>query len=96
MDFSFFDWSYLATFAGCLVAVGVLTEITKGLGFIKKIPTQLFSWGLAIIVLICAQLFTTGVTPESAVLAVLNSAVVSLAANGGYEAVTKITSKKAE
>lgn len=96
MDFTFFDWSYLATFAGCLLAVGIFTELLKDIGFIKKIPTQIFSWVLALIVLILAQVFTTGITPETAILAVVNSAVVSLAANGGYEALNRLTGKKTE
>lgn len=96
MDFTFFDWSYLATFAGCLLAVGIITELLKNIGFIKKIPTQIFSWVLALIVLALAQVFTTGITPETAILAVVNSAVVSLAANGGYEALNRLTGKKTE
>lgn len=96
MDFTFFDWSYLATFAGCLLAVGIFTELLKNIGFIKKIPTQIFSWVLALIVLVLAQAFTTGITAESAILAVMNSAVVSLAANGGYEALNRLTGKKTE
>ena len=55
MDFTFFDWSYLATFAGCLLAVGIFTELFKNIGFIKKIPTQIFSWVLALIVLVLAH-----------------------------------------
>lgn len=96
MDFTFFDWSYLATFAGCLLAVGIFTELLKNIGFIKKIPTQIFSWVLALIVLVLAQVFTTGITAESAILTVVNSAVVSLAANGGYEALNRLTGKKTE
>ena len=96
MDFTFFDWSYLATFAGCLLAVGIFTELLKNIGFIKKIPTQIFSWVLALVVLVLAQAFTTGITAESAILAVVNSAVVSLAANGGYEALNRLTGKKTE
>lgn len=96
MDFTFFDWSYLATFAGCLLAVGIFTELFKNIGFIKKIPTQILSWVLALIVLVLAQAFTTGITAESAILAVVNSAVVSLAANGGYEALNRLTGKKTE
>lgn len=96
MDFTFFDWSYLATFAGCLLAVGIFTELFKNICFIKKIPTQILSWVLALILLVLAQAFTTGITAESAILAVVNSAVVSLAANGGYEALNRLTGKKTE
>lgn len=86
----FFDWSILGTLAGAVAAVAVLTEITKGLPGIKRIPTQIWSYILALGVLICAQAFTAGLTASSAVLALVNAAMVSLAANGGYEAISRL------
>ena len=88
----FFDWSILGTLAGAVAAVAVLTEITKNLPGVRKIPTQIWSYVLALVVLICAQAFTTGLTASSAVLALVNAAVVSLAANGGYEAISRLES----
>ena len=86
----FFDWSILGTLAGSVAAVAVITELTKSLPGVSKIPTQIWSYILALIVLICAQAFTNGITASSAVLAVVNAAVVSLAANGGYEAISRL------
>ena len=84
MEFEFIDWSYISTFAGCLAIVMAITEV------IKKIPTQITSWVLAFAILILAQVFTGDISASSAVLALINSVFVSLTANGGYEAITRI------
>lgn len=89
MTMEFFDWSMLGTYAGAVMAVGVLTQITKGIKFVELIPTQIWSQALSLIVLILAQVFGAGISAESAVLAMFNAAVVSLAANGGYEAINR-------
>ena len=86
----FFDWSMLGSYAGAVMAVGVITEITKDISFIKKIPTLAWSYVLALVVLLAAMMFGPGFTAEAAGLAVFNAAVVSLAANGGYEAIQRI------
>ena len=88
----FFDWNILGTIAGAVAAVAVITEITKSLPGIKKIPTQIWSYALALVILICAQAFTAGLTASGAVLALVNAAMVSLAANGGYEAISRLES----
>lgn len=89
MTMEFFDWSMLGTYAGAVMAVGVLTQLTKGIKVLAKIPTQIWSYVLSLIVLILAQVFGTGISAENAVLAVFNAAIVSLAANGGYEALNR-------
>ena len=90
MDMSFFDWSDLGTFAVALAAVVFLTELTKRLPGIRSIPTQLFSWLLACGILILAAWFTGTLSAQSAALTVLNGAMVSLAANGGYAALKRV------
>ena len=95
MTMEFFDWTMLGTFAGAVLAVGVLTQLTKGIKWIEKIPTQIWSYALSLIVLILAQVFGTGISAQSAVLAVFNAAVVSLSANGGYTALNRTTDNKA-
>lgn len=47
----FTTWAVLATQAGALLMVCVITQLTKGLGAINKIPTQIWSWVIAIAVL---------------------------------------------
>ena len=90
MDVNFFDWNYLGSFTGALVAVTLLTEMIKALPVVKRIPTQLVSWVLALVVLVLAQLFTDTLDARNVVLGVLNAAMVSLAANGGYAAVKRL------
>lgn len=94
MDMSFFDWTYLGTFAGALAAVALITELIKELPALKKVPTQFVSWALAFVILILAQLFTGTLSAQSAVLCVLNGAMVSLAANGGYAALKRVMGGK--
>lgn len=88
-EMGFVTWEFLASFAGCLAAVLVLTQLTKGVGFIGKIPTQLWSFALAIIVLYPAYYFTGALNASTAAIVPFNAAIVSLAANGGYEAINK-------
>lgn len=95
----FFDWNMLGTYAGAVAAVGVLTQITKGIPGISKIPTQAWSYVLALITLLLAMVFGDGFTAEGAVIAIFNAAIVSLAANGSYETlhrITAATTKEAE
>ena len=86
----FFDWSILGTFTGAVIAVTVLTQLTKSIPGVAKIPTQLWSYILAVAVLLGVQAFGEGMTISSASLAIINAALVSLAANGGYDAVDSI------
>ena len=86
----FFDWSLLGSYAGAALAVAVLTQITKGIPGIVRIPTQLWSYILALLTLLLAMLFGPGLSASGAVLALFNAALVSLAANGGYAAVERV------
>ena len=85
----FFDWTMLGEYAGAIMAVSVITEIIKDIPGIKRIPTQLMSYVLSFIVLICAMFFLGNFSVQGAALAVFNAALVSLGANGGYEAVQR-------
>ena len=85
----FFDWQMLGTAAGAALAVGILTQITKEIPGIKAIPTQLWSYVLAVVVLVLAEVFGNGLTASGMALAAINAALVSLASNGGYDAVKR-------
>lgn len=85
----FFTWETLVTYAGATAATALITQIFKGVGFIEKIPTRLFSYAIALIVLLGATFFTSGLTWQSAALCVINAVVVSLASNGAFDALAK-------
>ena len=63
---------------------------TKEIPFIKRVPTQLWSYALALVTLLVTAAFGTGLTPQGAVLALINAALVSLSSNGGYAAVSRL------
>lgn len=86
----FFTWDILGNMAGATFAVAILTEVTKGFPLISKLPTQVWSLILAFIVLIGAQAATGTLTLATGGLAVLNAALVSLAANGGYDLLDRL------
>lgn len=87
----FFTWEMLGTYAGCTAAVSIITQFIKGVPGIVKIPTQVVSYVIALVVMLCATGFTSGLTPDGIMLTVFNAAVVSLASNGTYAAVTRVT-----
>ena len=83
----FFTWGLLSSYSGAILAVTLVTQFVKGVGFIDRIPTRFVSWVIAVIVLILAQLFTAQLTVSTGILTLLNAVVVSLAANGTYDAI---------
>lgn len=80
----------LGSCAGCAFAVALLTQLTKDIPGLRRIPTQLWSYLLSLATLLLARNFSGGVEASSAVLALFNAALVSLAANGGYAAVERL------
>lgn len=89
MTNEFFTWAVLLTYAGATLATSLVTQLIKGVGFIGKIPTRLTSYVIALVVLVAATFFTGGLTLEAGALCVINAAVVSLAANGAYDAIAR-------
>lgn len=90
----FFSWDLLGTYAGAVTAVTLLVQFTKGLPFIEKLPTQVWSYMLALATLLIALPFSAaGWTWEGAALALFNALVVALAANGAYEAVSSLPAR---
>ena len=90
----FVNWTTLGTYAGCLAMVLMLTQLTKTIPGVSKIPTQLWSWILAAVILVAAQYFAGTLTAETGVLSLFNAVIVSLAANGGFEAAQRILGGK--
>lgn len=85
----FFTWATLMTYAGATLATTLVTQLLKGIGFIDRIPTRIFSYVVALIILLASTFFTGAMTWNAAALCVVNAVVVSLAANGAFDAVAK-------
>ena len=90
----FTTWGILATYAGALAMTVAVTQLTKGIPLIRKIPTQLWSYFVALCILYPAYFFTGQLDWNTAVLILFNGMIVSLGANGGYEGVLKLLGKK--
>ena len=92
---TFFTWDYLLSFAGCVAATGLLTQMVKPIT--QKIPTQIVSYVFAVIIMIVGQFATGQLTSwDVAVLDAVNAIAVSLAANGGFDAVKRIFGKQTD
>lgn len=87
----FFTGKELATYGGALAATLILTQLFKGVGFIEKVPTRIFSFIIALAVLILANaLFIGNLTGGTVFLCFFNAAIISLASNGAYDGVVSI------
>ena len=84
----FFTWAMLGTYAGAVVAVTLITQLIKEWGALKTVPTQLVSYVIALVVLLAAAAFNNALTLADGALCLFNAVIVSLAANGGFDAVT--------
>ena len=82
-----FTWAYLATIAGATAATLLIVQFLK-LPLDKAfghIPTRMVAYIIALVLMLVATAFTTGLTAENALLAAVNAFVVALAAMGSYE-----------
>ena len=96
MNEQFLTWEMLGSYSGTLGMVLILTQLTKGLPWISRIPTQLYSYLIAVIVMVFAAIFGGSTGISDLVLLFFNAAVVALSANGGYDALTGILKNKTE
>lgn len=79
-------WAYLATIAGATAATLLITQFLKvPLDKVWKIPTRLVVYILALVIMLLATNFTTGITASNFPLCILNAFIVALAAYGSYE-----------
>ncbi len=85
---TYFTWTVIGTLAGCTAATALITEFLKGV--FKKFPTRLLSYIIAIILMICATIFSSDYNVQSFFIIPVNAIIVSLAANGGFDTVNSI------
>lgn len=84
---NFVTENFLSSFAGTLLAVELIVFTTKDLPLIKKIPTKLYTFILAVIHLVIVQV-TSGkvdITVEFVYILLINSLIVEVILCGGYD-----------
>ena len=88
MTESFFTWSDLITYGGAVMAVLIITEFTKDLPVIRCIPTRLWAYLIALVLLMSAVVFTSEtIYAEDILLCFVNGILVAMAAVGSYHSV---------
>lgn len=87
----FFTWTFLATFAGAVAGTGFVTQWLKGL--FTKIPTQILSYVIALVILLATTAATGGLGQAWSVwaMAPFNAVPVSLSANGAHSGIVRMT-----
>ena len=84
---NFVTESFLSSFAGTLVAVELIVFTTKNFPIIKKIPTKLYTFILAVIHLIIVQVVIgkADITVEFVYILFINSLILEVILCGGYD-----------
>lgn len=96
MTEQFLTWEMLGTFSGTLGMVLILTQLTKELPGIARIPTQLYSYLLALVIMTVTAIVGGRTAAQDMILLLFNAAVVALSANGGYDALMRAVQKTTE
>lgn len=87
---SFFTWEQLATYGGATVATMLFVQFTKELPGIKAIPTRLWAYCVAAVLLILSAVFTGNIDAPTVFLCFVNAVIVAMAAVGGYDITHKV------
>ncbi len=84
---NFVTENFLSSFAGTLLAVELIVFTTKSLPLIRKIPTKLYTFVLAVIHLIIVQVSSkkVDITVEFIYILFINSLIVEVILCGGYD-----------
>lgn len=81
-----FTWQYLASIAGAAAFTLLVVQFLKApLDKVWKIPTRVFAYIIALLTMLVATAFTTGLDIQTALLAVVNAFIAALTAYGAYE-----------
>ncbi len=89
----FFTWESLLTCTGATLVTTLITQFFKDMPIVKRLPTRVFSYIIAVAVMLTAMAFEGNFSFRNAVIALINAVVVALASNGAFDAVTNITPK---
>lgn len=83
---TFFSWEQLETYGGATVATMLFVQFTKELPGIKAIPTRLWAFVVAAVLMVLATIFTAPeVSPSVILLTVINAVIVAMASCGEYD-----------
>lgn len=79
-------WQYIATIAGATAATLLIVQLLKlPLDKVWKIPTRIWVYIIALVLMLLATQFTVGLDLQTGLLTAVNAVIVALAAMGAYE-----------
>lgn len=69
----------------------LIVQFSKGCKFIEKLPTQVWSYIVAAVLMLLAMFFTrtNGIHVSDIFLTLLNAVIVALASNGAFSGIQK-------
>lgn len=79
---NFLSWDTLTTYASFVTMVFMVVEFTKGLKYIKKIPTKYWSFFIAFILLTITNIVMGTFRAVDIVIYLLTAISISLGSNG--------------
>lgn len=79
---NFLSWDTLTTYASFVTIVFMVVEFTKGLKYIKKIPTKYWSFFVAFILLTITNIVVGTFRAVDIVIYLLTAISISLGSNG--------------
>jgi len=88
---NFITIDYLGTLAGVVVVVTLLTQFTKEIidTKLKKIPTKFVTFFYALVTMVVYQLISKTFDWKLIYITIINSIIVTLTSQGGYEWIFK-------
>lgn len=79
---NFLSWDTLTTYASFVTIVFMVVEFTKGLKYVKKIPTKYWSFFIAFILLTITNIVMGTFRAVDIVIYLLTAISISLGSNG--------------
>ncbi len=79
---NFLSWDTLTTYASFVTIVFMVVEFTKGLKYIKKIPTKYWSFFIAFILLTITNIVMGTFRAVDIIIYLLTAISISLGSNG--------------
>ena len=88
---NFLTWDVLLSFSGCVAGTVIFTEWLKNI--FPKISSQIVSFVIAFLIIITGHIVLSTFSIGDIPLYLVNTAMVSLASNGGFDIIKKAFAK---
>lgn len=84
----------ITTFGGMALAVSLLTQFAKNLFKVNGMYVRLLAWVISLVIVVAFA--WDGLMPQTIILYIVNSVIISLTAIGGYHATSETTTEISE